>query len=293
MFCHPAGPMSEEEKNELPKVIFKRKTPLSVLRSQTHSQRHGNKSNSRLCDSLKVTSAARFQTGTGLVGSGPPVRQPLWWVSLSSRAITLHLIHLEDEGIAANKALGERLWESSPWCWAGGHLWSKNYSCIEMRRLPGGDFGRVVHLLENGGEWTPVICSAKNMLYSEERRRNETGPQYSAKGQAKLCPGTPPRQSCRVKTFLCLLVTESPIYCVLALVLRVSPKASLEPGQSPGLYESCQTQLCQWRVLKAGMLDIEEKAGVLLSHYPSVVSRGEITLSGAPCLAHTSLVLIA
>ncbi|KAF3857509.1 hypothetical protein F7725_009368 [Dissostichus mawsoni] len=195
--CHlplEPGPMSEEEKNELPKVIFKRKTPLSVLRSQTHSQRHGNKSNSRLCDSLKVTSAARFQTGTGLVGSGPPVRQPLWWVSLSSRAITLHLMHLEDEGIAANKALGERLWESSPWCWAGGHLWSKNDSCIEMRRLPGGDFGRVVHLLENGGEWTPVICSAKNMLYSEERRRNETGvPQYSAKGQAKLCPGTPPR----------------------------------------------------------------------------------------------------
>lgn len=34
---------------------------------------------------------------------------------------------------------------------------------------------------------------------------------------------------------------------------------SLEPGQSPGLDESCQTQFCQWRVLKAGMADIEEK----------------------------------
>lgn len=55
--------------------------------------------------------------------------------------------------------------------------------------------------------------------------------------------------------------------------------ASLVPGQSPGLYESCQTQLCQWRVLKAGMRDIEEKAGVLLSHYPSVVCEwGEVAI---------------
>ncbi|KAI9531993.1 hypothetical protein NQZ68_036355 [Dissostichus eleginoides] len=116
-------------RDEAPKVIFKRKTPLSVLRSQTHSQRHGNKSNSRLCDSLKVTSAARFQTGTGLVGSGPPVRQPLWWVSLSSRAITLHLMHV-------GNARKHHTWvDSSPLC----------------------------------------------------------HPQYSAKGQAKLCPGTPPR----------------------------------------------------------------------------------------------------
>ncbi|CAB1433897.1 unnamed protein product [Pleuronectes platessa] len=46
--------------------------------------------------------------------------------------------------------------------------------------------------------------------------------------------------------------------------------ASLEPGQSPGLHSGCQTQFCQWRVLKAGVVDTEEKAGVLLSHYSSV-----------------------
>lgn len=33
-------------------------------------------------------------------------------------------------------------------CRAGGHLWSKNDSCIEMRRLPGGYFGRVARSLE-------------------------------------------------------------------------------------------------------------------------------------------------
>lgn len=36
-------------------------------------------------------------------------------------------------------------------CGAGGHLWSKNDSCIEMRRLPGGYFGRVGALAGNGG----------------------------------------------------------------------------------------------------------------------------------------------
>lgn len=37
-------------------------------------------------------------------------------------------------------------------CKEGGHLWSQNDSCIEMRRLSGGYFSRV-----GNKEWTPVI----------------------------------------------------------------------------------------------------------------------------------------
>lgn len=41
----------------------------------------------------------------------------------------------------------------------------QNDSCIEMRRLPGGDFGRAA-LTPEAGEWTPVMCGAADRSLS-------------------------------------------------------------------------------------------------------------------------------
>lgn len=59
----------------------------------------------------------------------------------------------------------------------------------------------------------------------------------------------------------------------LVVYTSSSRTTSLESGQSAGLDESCQTQFCQWRVLKAGVVDAEEKPACCCHITPQLCAR--------------------